>query len=339
VWHSLEVLGPLAARVAGVEHVGGAVGCSPAATAAWVAAGGASAPAPGPRTDAPLGYLRALQARAGGPVPGISPMIVFERAWVVTALADAGMAALVPPELADWLRAALGADGAPAAAGLPADADDTAAVLHALALLGERPDADSLWGFHNGEYFHCFLGESTPSVSANAHVLTALRDCGPGRDAADAERLRAATDRLSRWLTDCQGTDGSWIDKWHASPFYATVCCVAALHGIPGTQSAVARAVDWVLRRQRANGSWGVWRETAEETAYSLRILLRSPELSDARGPVRAAIVRGRGYLASVAGSGDYPPLWHDKDLYAPVAVIKAEALAALTLTAPLADG
>jgi squalene cyclase len=32
----------------------------------------------------------------------------------------------------------------------------------------------------------------------------------------------AAADKVSAWLCDQQLEDGTWLDKWHASPYYAT---------------------------------------------------------------------------------------------------------------------
>ncbi|MFD0850660.1 prenyltransferase/squalene oxidase repeat-containing protein, partial [Actinomadura adrarensis] len=83
---------------------------------------------------------------------------------------------------------------------------------------------------------------------------------------------------MSAWLADRQQADGSWADRWHASPFYATTAATLALHsfGTPRGRHAahVDRAVRWVLATQHGDGSWGRWGGTAEETAYALHILL-----------------------------------------------------------------
>jgi hypothetical protein len=338
LWHSLEAFDTAARDATGVRAHGGAVGCSPAATAAWIGPDGAP-PREGDRNADSMRYLRAVQARGRGAVASISPMTVFERAWVVAALAEAGLAACVPWRLITWLRETLGPDGAPAAVGLPPDADDTAAVLHALFEAGCPGDPARLRHFDNGQYFVCFIGERTPSTSTNAHVLTALRDY-LGRCAAhEGEPWRVVHRRVADWLLEQQSDEGSWIDKWHASPFYATNCCVAALEGVPRAREAVARAVDWVMETQRPDGSWGRWCGTAEETAYALRVLLRAPLSRSADGRVRAGLVRGRAYLNSLPIGAGHPALWHDKDLYAPLAVIAAEIIAALELTSRVVEG
>ncbi|MER5261810.1 hypothetical protein ABTZ99_06990 [Actinosynnema sp. NPDC002837] len=170
LWHSLEFLGPGARGVAPVEPTCGVVGGSAAATAAWL--GGPDVPDVEHRES--LAHLRRLQAWHGGPVPGVCPITVFEHAWVLMALADA-VPDLQPPHGAiATLHAAIGPDGAPAGPGLPADSDDTAAVLYVLARLGSPRSADCLWRYEGPDCFECFTGERTPSTSTNAHVLDAL---------------------------------------------------------------------------------------------------------------------------------------------------------------------
>ncbi|QUQ63512.1 prenyltransferase/squalene oxidase repeat-containing protein [Kutzneria sp. CA-103260] len=310
LWHSLEFLGPAAVAAAGVAPEHGLVCGSAAATAAWLGDG----PAPA--------NLEAMQARHGGPVPGICPITVFENAWIAAAMADAGLAHLVSPQIIDELRAACGPDGAPAAPGLPADADDTAAVLYALAKLGSPVSSECLWRYETTDYFQCFLGERSPSTSTNAHVLDALI-ADPTRGA----RHEAAIAKVARWLVALQEPDGSWWDKWHASPYYATQCCVAALarSGQPGATEAVERAGRWVLATQRADGSWGRWRGTDEETSYAVQILLHT-------NGSPGAVARGCEFLRREDRDGQPDPLWHDKDLYAPVNVIAANRRATLHL-------
>lgn len=370
VWHSLEALGGAAVQAPQVRPVGGAVGCSPAATAAWLGAGDGDGA--GTERRRAIEYLHTVQARHDGPVPGVTPIGVFERAWVLSALAEAFPGTTPPRELGHSLHAAFGDLGVPAGAGLPPDSDDTAGALHALALIGRPRSPECLWAYESDTHFRCFTAERTPSTSTNAHILMAFGDHEAG--AADRARYRRAIGKISQWLHGQQRPDGSWIDKWHASPYYATVCSVSALarHGDASSAVALRAATEWVLGTQRHDGSWGLWSGTSEETAYAMQTLLRAPGRDD--GAVRHAVLRGDAFLAAqddaahrdhdgpsdhdapdasdASGGrhghdrhgehdghghrGDtrrYPPLWHDKDLYAPVAVIRAETLAARTLT------
>ncbi|MBK1786984.1 prenyltransferase/squalene oxidase repeat-containing protein [Prauserella cavernicola] len=319
--HSLEIVGPPAQGAAFVTPAQGTVvGCSPAATAAWL----------GDRAvrdehDPCVRYLRAVQDPTGG-IPVAAPLALFERSWVLSTLAGIGVRFHAPPDLVASLHAAFTDEGAAGGWGLPPDADDTATALLALALLGSPRSPECLWTYDTGEHFACFPDERTPSTSTNAHVLQAI-GASLTPELPDRDRYVAAAGRVTRWLAECQQSDGSWRDKWHASPYYATVCCATALaeHGGPEAEPAVRKAVAWLLATQREDGSWGHWDGTAEETAYAMRTLLHPA--------IRAgehAAARGATYLRRP--QAEHPALWHDKDLYTPLRIVETEILAALHL-------
>jgi hypothetical protein len=249
---------------------------------------------------ASLDYLEAVQERHGGPVPAGVPVPLFERSWIVVALRSAGLD--VPDSVAGQINAAFEQRGAAAGPGLPADADDTATALHALALCGVPGPVSILDRYREARHFACFPGERTPSTSTNAHALQAI-----GHDRV-----------LEEWLRDVQEPAGNWLDKWHASPYYATACVTNALRGNE-------KAADWVLATQHDDGSWGRWEGTYEETAYAIRVL------SHSKRDVTTAISRGAKFLQEW-GDRAHPPLWHDKDLYTPTRIVQAEGTAALHL-------
>lgn len=287
LWHTLEIFGPRPE----VTTVNGIVAASPAATAVQLR---------GPSRSQSLDYLETVQRRHGGPVPAGVPVPLFERSWIIVALKSAGLD--VPDPMVDQLKAAFTDEGAAGGPGLPADADDTATALHALALCDSPRPTEVLHRYREARHFACFPHERTPSTSTNAHALQALGD-----------------DRqLEEWLRDMQEPDGFWRDKWHASPYYATACVTNALQGNE-------KAVDWVLKTQRYDGSWGRWEGTYEETAYAIRIL------SHSRQHVGRAIARGAEFMRNW-GDRQHPPLWHDKDLYTPTRIVRAEGQAALHL-------
>jgi halimadienyl-diphosphate synthase len=326
--HILEVFGDTARGAWFVEPVESVVGCSPAATAVWLGDGEVRA-----GRHSSVRYLEEVQARGGGPVPTAAPLPVFERAWVLLTLASVG---LVPPasrDLARGLHTAFGELGVAGGAGLPPDADDTATALTALARLGSPRSPDCLLAYQEQDgHFACFFDERTPSTSTNAHVLQAFGACLtpdlPGRS-----RYEHAMARLTDWLCDRQESDGSWWDKWHASPYYATACAALALsaHGGDRAVGALRRAVGWVLDTQRPDGSWGWWAGTVEETAYAVQILSRVRVRTDGHAAERAV---AKGYPRLLAGDDGerHTPLWHDKDLYTPLRIVRAERLAALCL-------
>jgi halimadienyl-diphosphate synthase len=324
--HSLEVIGAPAQGAHSVETAQDGVGCSPAATATWLGDSAIRA-----NHHQSVRYLEAAQAQNGA-VPVATPLALFERAWVLASLAEAGLATTAEFGLVESIHAAFGEFGAAGGPGLPADADDTATALYALALVGRPRSPDCLWAFQVGEHFSCFTAERTASTSANAHVLQAFGAClAPGLP--ERSRYLEAITKLVAWLLDHQETDGAWRDKWHASPYYATKCCAVALvdYGGEAGAAAVSRAVWWVLETQRHDGSWGCWAGTCEETAYAMQILLRANETGADDDAIAGAAARGRAFLQAEENR-EHPPLWHDKDLYTPLRIVRAEVLAALHL-------
>jgi len=327
LFHSLEVAGDAAQGSAAVRLAPpGTVGASPAATAAWL---GDRAPAD---TGHPaVRYLEAVVNRYGGPAPCGMPITVFERTWVLSALTAGGIKYTVPTDLVNELAASLGLAGTPAGPGLPPDADTTAVALLTLTHLGVRCDLDCLWQYDMGSYFCTWPGERGYSTTVNAHVMEAL-GASAIRWPETASRCTATLSKVSAWLLDNQNEDGSWLDRWHASAYYATACCAVALDrfGQSRAAAAVRRARDWVLATQRADGSWGRWSATVEETAYALQVLLQTGDADDRT--VLLAAGRGYTYLRAAIAKDVQPALWHDKDLYLPVAVVRAAVLAALNL-------
>ncbi|WP_228554145.1 prenyltransferase/squalene oxidase repeat-containing protein [Catenulispora pinisilvae] len=329
--HALEVAGSAADGALGVRPTlpQGTVGASPAATAAWL---GTKQPADSGR--APVRYLESVADEYGGPVPCAVPLDVFERAQVIATFSRAGIPVKVSTTLRAGLTALLGPSGSPGGAGLPPDADTSSILLFALSQLGAEPDLECLWPYELSTHFCTWPGEDNPSPSANAHVLEILAaaDHPPTITANQVRRYGEAGAKLTSWLLEQQRDDGSWQDRWHASPLYATQCCTLALArtGAPTAASAVGKAVSWVLATQRPDGSWGRWNSTAEETAYALQILLLtgSQELTDT---VAHAAARGHRFLQKSAKTG-HEALWHDKDLYAPQAIVEAAVLASTHL-------
>jgi halimadienyl-diphosphate synthase len=210
-------------------------------------------------------------------------------------------------------------------------------VLTALLRHGRDRAPDCLLGYLTDRHFACFPGERTPSTSTNAHALEAIEWFLPTHPAHRARFARPA-DLARRWLLETQAADGSWSDKWHASPYYATVCCVQALRlrADPASRRAVGRAVEWVLDTQRRDGSWGRWGATVEETAYAVQILaLGLGERRTGGGrDVGRSLSSGAAFLRVRPVTAGHPGLWHAKDLYAPIRVIRAARLSALAMAA-----
>ncbi len=329
--HVLEAFGPRLdfPRLRERQSPDGGYGYSPSATAAVLI----HAPEWDGRAASWLGALtqRAPAGQQGG-VPTSFPADVFEIAWSVFFLLEAGLDLdeIAPHAMATVcvrLNASLGTDGAcfGCGEGLPPDVDDTAMVIAALRRLGESPPLDALWAFQSGDHFATFAHERTSSPSANAHVLEALA----GHPEPHEQKILAALDMLMDYLCACQGCDGTWRDKWSISPYYATMCCVLALAraGQSRAYPHLHLSAHWVLETQQSDGGWGYRASSPEETAYALLMLKHLGS-----GPAhQEAMRRGRTYLRRhLAELGDGPCLWVDKDLYRPDAVIRAAVLAAL---------
>ncbi|WP_242584995.1 prenyltransferase/squalene oxidase repeat-containing protein [Streptomyces sp. MST-110588] len=325
LWHTWEILAPATEHPdRHIRPYEGAVSCSPAATAAWL-----GRPHDSERRQAGLRYLHRIQSRYGGPVPVAAPITTFERAWIAGLFAHHGVPHTPPPALLAGLRDALGEAGAPGSPGLPPDADDTAAVLYALLHHGDHIRPDSLMPYFTDDHFCCYPEERSPSSSTNAHALEALV-LYVARHPADRGRYRSVIRRTIDWLLAQQHPDGSWSDKWHASPYYATACCVRALAAFAGpvAHPALARASAWALATRLPGGRWGHGANgTVEETAYAVWILLgRTPQT----GAARQALTSARRILQAECVTDNIPALWHDKDVYAPLRILRATRLAAL---------
>ncbi|KAA6212905.1 hypothetical protein CP973_26640 [Streptomyces albofaciens JCM 4342] len=321
--HAAETLGEALRPDRVQPSAEGSIGASPAATAAWLAAGGS-----GSGGAAARHYLDRIVQENGAALPCAFPVTVLERAWALNWLLQAGVAVSVTEDVRRSLRSALGREGAATSPGLPADADTTSMVLATLTLLGEPRAPAPLLPYELSTHFCTWPGEQGRSVTTNAHVLEALGLYVRARP-AETRRHAAAIRKVSSWLGDQQRACGSWEDRWHASPYYATFCATTALHrfGGPGTGKTAAKAMRWLLDTQHGDGSWGIWGGTQEETAYAVLVLTGLP---DAEGPGhREAVRRAQTYLAQPAHHGEHPPLWHDKDLYAPTVVVEAALLAA----------
>ncbi len=341
--HILEVFGPALdyRRLHRSQAANGSYGYSPSSTAAVLL----HAPAWNAAAAAWLLHLSQRAAHSGDPgaMPASHPADTFEVAWALHFLRLAGVP-LDPAAdptvrcLLTWLRRCLTPRGASFSRlrGLPADADDTALTLAVLNQHGVHVDLRPLWSFERDEHFVSYDGERTASTSANAHVLDALLSV----DAIGLPSLVARRRKLVRYLRAKRTAEGYWTDKWHVSPYYATLCCALALARVPdgGLRPDPAPTLDWLGRTQRAGGGWGAVTATLEETAYGA---LTTAALLRLNPPLRAGeqylrmLRRARGYLRrhldKLDSADALPALWVDKTLYVPPRVVRAAVLAALS--------
>lgn len=320
---SSEMAGPDGQHLLDIEKLqeaNGSVGHSPSATAYF-----ALHVRPGD-SDA-MAYLRDVLNSDGG-APDVAPFDVFEQGWTLWNMSllaplDSETQALCEPYV-DFLENAWhpGKGTGFAAGYTPKDGDDTGLVFDVLTRFGRQPDIEAVLRYEEDDHYRCYELEANPSLSANIHILSALREGGLPADHPSVAKVLGFLDRV-------QTIRLFWFDKWHSSPYYPTTHLVIAAAGY--ADWLVDNAVYWILETQNRDGSWGYYMPTAEETAYCLQALM----IWKRHGHLVPddAIRRGAQWLASHIHD-PIPPLWIGKSLYCPVLVVRSAILSALMLVA-----
>jgi halimadienyl-diphosphate synthase len=313
---SVEMVGDDLSRldISNLPEANGSIAYSPAATAYFLLK-----IHPGDR--AALEYLH--QVHIGGAFPYVGPADVFECAWSLWNLAltqwSDGLRDTIQEHLSTLAHAWKPGIGVGAATGLSlVDGDDTSVAFEAMQRWGHAPDTGALLSYESDEHFLCFRLEADPSTSTNIHLLSALRSSGYDRE-------HASVRKILNFLRSCRMANGTWIDKWHLSPYYPTSHAIIACSGY--ADDIVEKAVQHLLASQRPDGTWGEPQSTAEETAYALQALCiwkRSGHL------VSEAVLRTGGRWLAQHMNLPYPLLWIGKCLYSPVRVVSATILSAL---------
>jgi halimadienyl-diphosphate synthase len=319
---SAEMAGPDGLHLLDADNLqesNGSVGLSPSATAYFALYVRRQSPTA-------LAYLRGVIDN--GTVPHFSPYDIFERAWTLWNLSLIGLLSddlleACQPHL-DFLQQAWipgkGLGFSPTYT--PNDSDDTSLVYEVLKRFGRDIDLEAVLRYETTGHFRTYMVESNPSISANIHVLGALREAG-------LEAQHPAVQKVLAFLRRTQTLGLFWLDKWHTSPYYATAHAIIAAAGLD--DNLLEDAIYWILETQNADGSWGYYMPTAEETAYCLQALVvwkrHGHSVDD------DTLKRGAAWLADHA-EPPYPPLWIVKCLYCPVLLVHSAILSALTLVA-----
>ena len=163
------------------------------------------------------------------------------------------------------------------------DVDDTAVVGMLLHRNGDPAYADAIdrarewivgmqssdggWGAFEPENTHLYLNNipfadhgallDPPTADVTARCVSFLAQIGMSAD--DPVMLRALA-----YLRREQEADGSWFGRWGTNYIYGTwsVLCAFNAAGIGPEDTAVRRAVDWLVSVQRDDGGWGEDEET-----------------------------------------------------------------------------
>lgn len=299
-----------------LQEVNGSVGVSPSATAyfaTYIKKGDAAS----------LNYLRNTLKPDGG-LPNVAPFDVFEIGWALWNLSlipGLGHTEKLKPHLDFLSKAWTPKTGVGFAASYTVkDSDDTGLVYETLLRYGIEKDLASVLSYEEKDHFRCFDLEANPSISANIHVLGALGQAG-------LNAKNSSVQKIIHFLHKSKGQQPFWVDKWHASPYYATAHAIIACAGL--ANELVGESVEWILKTQNSNGSWGTYVATAEETAYAIQALW---VWNNKVARIPKSIFKNGARWLKENMHNPYPPLWIGKCLYSPNLVIRSAVISALAL-------
>ena len=299
-----------------LQEANGSLGLSPSATAyfaTYVKKG----------DEASLNYLRQT-AKPDGGQPNVSPFDIFEVAWSLWNLSFIpGIKTLdkLKPHIQFLDNAWEPRRGvAFSTAYSVKDSDDTIITYNALLRYGIEKDLASVLAYEEKEHFRCFDLEVNPSISANIHILDGLLQSGLGTK-------NSSVIKILHFLRKAKGERPFWVDKWHASAYYPTAHAVIACAG--SANELVEDSVQWLIRSQNRDGSWGTYLSTAEETAYAVQALW---VWNEKVAKVSKTIFKNAANWLEANLDKPYPPLWIGKCLYSPQLVVRSAVISALAL-------
>lgn len=330
--HSLEFMGDALdpQQLPAAQEPNGSFGNSPSATAYVLSQCGDNPPA--------RRYLAEVLAAGSGAAMPAHTVEIFNKGWVLYNLDLAGLLGGLAQEAAPHL-AYLDSCwddrwGVGFAHNYPVpDLDDSAVTYKLLTQAGRSLDPAVFSYYEKDTHFSCYSYERNASTSANIHLLDTLSAL-PDAQRRDPQ-VRAMVAKLLAFLRATRQQDSYWCDKWHISPFYVTAHAVIAT--LEHDPQMAADGAAWILRNQHANGAWGAYRPTSEETAYCLQALAACAQ----RGLTqpRAALETAAGYLDSNYARHDYPSQWIEKCLYTPQHIVQSAVISALALFRALPNG
>lgn len=300
-----------------LQEPNGSVGNSPSATAYFSIY-------LKPNENSAINYLHQAIHSNGG-VPDFHPIDIFEVAWSLWNLhlvQNLNIETRLLKTHLDFLENHWDANSgiSTASNGTIKDGDDSGLVYDVLACYGRAQNIEAILGYEEAEHFRCFDLESNPSISTNIHILGALKQAG-------FDQKHPSVQKVLNFLRAAQFEDGYFLDKWHASPYYSTSHATIICQGYD--DDLCRRAIEWIVNSQNADGSWGYYKATAEETAYAIQSL--SIWKRSGNHVASEYIERGVNWLAQHA-SLPYEPLWIGKALYCPELVVRSVILSAQAL-------
>ncbi|MGD0191274.1 MAG: squalene--hopene cyclase [Rhizomicrobium sp.] len=168
-------------------------------------------------------------------------------------------------------------------------------------------DADNVYYYLNNIPFadHGALLDP-PTADVSARCIGMLAQLG---EPLDSPRMKAALDYMER----VQEKDGSWFGRWGVNYIYGTWSALAGLNaaGLDARSPMIARAADWLIAIQNADGGWGEDCDsykldykayepapsTASQTAWALLGLMAAGLID------HPSVARGIRYLEATQGT------------------------------------
>lgn len=302
--------------VENLQEANGSIGHSPSATAYF-------ALYVKKQNKKALDYLHHV-VKADGGMPNVAPFDVFEIAWTLWNLSlipDLNISKNLEPHL-DFLEDSwISGSGVGFASEYSVkDSDDSSLVFDTLSRYDRQKDIQSILKYEEDECFRCYDLEVNPSISANIHVLGALRQEG-------FKKENHSVQKVLNFLKSAKNGNAFWVDKWHSSPYYATTHAIIACAGY--ADDLVKDSLEWLISSQNRDGSWGTFLPTAEETAYAIQALW---VWNAKAGNIPQSILKNGAKWLEDHFEDTYPPLWIGKCLYNPKLVVRSAVISALAL-------
>jgi squalene-hopene/tetraprenyl-beta-curcumene cyclase len=179
---------------------------------------------------------------------------------------------------------------------LPPDADDLAQVMQVLFRMGRHQEIEQFCeeplkillqdNYHEDGSFETWIvpkenrtlqqklqaewvqkawGEgSDPDVVSN--VGWALYLCYP-------EKQKNLIQRICKYISSKQDSDGKWTSTWYHGPFYGTHVCVRLLKAITPDSDCLLKSLNFLLTNQNEDGGWGFEEKQSDPLSTSLALL------------------------------------------------------------------
>ncbi len=196
------------------------------------------------------------------------------------------------------------------------DGDDTSVGYQVLRKAGLNPTYSPLHDFWDKDHFRSYLDERTPSVTANIHAMSALR-----QDVTSYPKSKQMAILTTEWLRKYLTHDLTFSDKWHVSPIYSAS---HAIYALANWDNELAKdSLEIILANQQDDGGWGfLGQTTVEETGHAILGLVAAYRagLLQSKWP----LIHAKRYMDQHYMKRSSTRLWIGKTLYHPIGVVES---------------